>query len=148
VVYATQAQALSYCGRLSKSVSGTSVPSLTDLTTFLTDRSNHIDSVLASRGLTVPVTQPAWFLAQLVALNAKGAAGDMLNAAYTSTDASGVNPGSVYQREFLKIIDGYIKGEGIPVAVAVAETDLAVASAWSGSNGPGHRLFHKHESLR
>jgi len=57
-----------------RTYSATSTPTSTQVTAFLTDIAAEIDVVLASRGLTVPVTAPAEFLAHLTHVNAVGAA--------------------------------------------------------------------------
>src|ERR1700690_1575781 len=112
-------------GRLSKSVNSGSTPSTTDITTFIPDRSNQLDAALKSRGLTVPVIAPAEFVAELAGLNAKGAAADMMNAAYISNDRGN---GAILLKEFLGRVAQLYQGVGIPVGVGVAESDLAPRS--------------------
>jgi len=123
--YATRALALSYCGRLAKTTTATSVPSLTDLDSFVTDRSNIIDAALKSRGIATPVAAPAEFVAELAALNAKGAAADMMQAAFITNDTNDRGAGSLYLKEFVDRVNQLKAGIGVPVGLSTAETDLA-----------------------
>lgn len=134
--YCTTAQVISQIGRLGKGLSTTSVPNTAaDLTGFISDRSNQIDMALSSRGLSVPVvnTTPASpqltaFLAELARLNAEGAAADMMLAAYITNDSNDRGTGAIKLKSFEARLDDFRKGIGIPVGIAVAETDLAVRS--------------------
>lgn len=125
MAYATQAQALSYCGRLAKTTTATSVPSTADLATFITDRANAIDAALAGRGLSTPVTAPAEFLAELAGLNARGAAGDMMQAAFITNDSNDRGAGALYLKEFTDRVNQLRSGIGVPVGLTTAEADLA-----------------------
>ena len=144
--YGTSAQALSYMGRLGKTTNGTSVPSITDLATFVTDCSNQIDSHLKSRGLSVPVTTPAEFVAELASLNAKGAAGYMMTSAYISNDSNDRGTGAILLKEFLGRLSDFDKGLGLPVGTAVFEPDLAPLSPWSGANAREVRPMFSREA--
>ncbi len=122
-------------GRLSKNISATSVPSTADITTFITSRANQIDAALGSLGLSVPVTAPAWFVADLVRLNAEGAAADMHLAAFVTNDSNDRGVGGMYLKSFEDTLDDYRRGIGVPTGVAVAEADFAVRSNATGPTG-------------
>jgi hypothetical protein len=57
-----------------RTYSATSTPTTTQVTAFLSDIAAELDTILTSRGVTVPVTAPAEFLAHLKHVNAVGAA--------------------------------------------------------------------------
>lgn len=138
MAYATQADALTYCGRINLTLSPTSTPSTNDVNQFLTDRSNQIDAALKSRGIAVPITDSV-FAAELVSLNAKGAAADLLNAAFPMNQNT---VAAALLREFSARINQYYQGLGVPTGIAVAEPDLAPASTWSGPYAqPARRIF-------
>jgi hypothetical protein len=113
------------------------VPSVAQVTEFLTHTSNQIDSALASRGLQVPVTTPAWFLTDLTRLNAQGAAALTLQQIFpllvsqtpASTGAGANNMAADLQRRFdAQLTQWKEKGLGLPVAVSTQENDLAPRS--------------------
>lgn len=136
MAYCTQAQALSYCGRLNAgsalSQAGAS-PSLSDLNTFINDRSEQIDAALKARGLSTPITAPAEFVAELAALNARAAAADMMVASYLTNDGNDRGTGAIWLKDFTDRLNQIRQGIGVPVTVAAAEQDLAVHSLWTDS---------------
>ncbi len=142
MVYSTRAAVLSQVGRLAANggISTTTTPSLTDLDTYLSNRSNQIDNVLASRGLTIPIVNSVpvspvltAFLAELDRLNAEGAAADAMLAAYISNDSNDRGTGAIKLKSFENTLAQWVKGEGLPVGISVAEQDLAVRS-WATDN--------------
>lgn len=142
MAYATQAQALSYMSRLAKTTTGSSFPSTSDLATFIADTAGIIDAAVKSRGLTTPVTAPAEFVAELGSLNAKAAAAQMMIAAYITNDSNDRGNGEILWKQFTDRIAQIYKGVGVPVAVSVAEADLAPRSFFTdysavGSGGDG-----------
>lgn len=133
-MYATQAKVQTFLGRL-LTVTATSVPSASDVADFLTQRSQEIDSALSSRGIVTPVTSPQWFLDELIGLNAKGAAADVFRAALITgegNDRSSAGPSLL--KEYTDRLNQLRLGTGVPVGVAVSETDLAVRSNATGPN--------------
>lgn len=137
MVYGTRAAVLSYCGRLAKTITSTSVPALTDLDTFLADRSSEIDNALKSRGLTTPVTTPAELVATVTSYAVLGAAGNAMLAAYITNDTNDRGTGGSYLKQFTDFIARIIAGKGVPVGAAVAEPDLAPRSYFTDAGAVG-----------
>ncbi len=138
MVYAGDSDALPYLRRLN--LSSSSIVTLADLDTFLAQRGNQIDAALKSRGLQTPLTSPPAppeFLAELVALNAKGAAADVMLALYVTNDGNDRGTGAALLKEFTDRINQLRQGVGVPVSVPVAEADLAVHSLWTDANAIG-----------
>jgi hypothetical protein len=139
VVYATLVQVLSQCGRLSKSIDGASTPSVTDVIGFIADRAAQIDEALQSRGLATPLTAQsvsAGVLASFARLNAEGAAADTMLAAYITNDGNDRGTGAIKLKSFETRIAQLYKGEGVPVAMPVMESDLAPRSYFTDNPPP------------
>lgn len=58
--------------------------------------SAEIDVVLAARGITVPVTEPAYFLSSLLPVNAHGAAARILRSWFPDAVGPGEQPAYAY----------------------------------------------------
>ncbi len=116
------------------------VPTTTQAQGFIDQCSAEIDSALGMHGIQVPVTTPAWFVADLQNLNKQGAAGLILEAIAFQTQPSTDNtsPANV----FLKRYDARLKelraAIGIASAVGIAEYDRAPRSFFLdvGAIGP------------
>lgn len=72
--------------------SATTKPTSTQVEEFIDQISNTIDSTLAGRGLTVPVTTPAYFVDRIKLLNAQGAAALAEMAMFPETGGPGFSP--------------------------------------------------------
>ena len=104
---------------------GSSTPTSTQVEGFITDVGGEVDAILSSQGLTVPVVEPASFLAWLGLLNALGAA---------SLAAAGMFPGQAQagpegtplapflQARYKQGLERLIKAEGIPEAAPRTES--------------------------
>lgn len=123
-------------------IADTSSPTTAQVQTFITNVGAEIDSAIASRGIEVPVTLPAWWVADLLRLNAQGAAATTLMAMFPLEQgqgslALGPNLWKTYQLR----LDEIRKGIGIPTGIAYAEADQAPRSylvdlgAWNSPNG-------------
>jgi hypothetical protein len=81
--YAALADVKNELGALASGLTTTSVPNEDDVTNrILPDIQGEIDGILSSRGLVVPVTAPAEFLARLKSLNAMGAGARVAGALF------------------------------------------------------------------
>ena len=96
-------------------LSGSSKPTETQVEGYLVRSAGEIDSALASVGLSVPVTEPPEFVEDLRQLNAEGAAGMALLAAYPNTGGPGsTDAGPTYLRGYRQRLTEFRKGIGIP----------------------------------
>lgn len=74
--------------------SSTTKPTSTQVEGFITSIASEIDTALAGRGLTVPVTTPAEFLAYVTHINALGAASLAERAMFPAAVGPGATPSS------------------------------------------------------
>ena len=140
MAYATQNQVQAYIA--TTPISGSTQPNSTQIAQIIADRAALIDSALGSRGYVVPVIAPAWFVAELGVLNARGAAGDVLAQsipAYPESEAREFPYVTSLLDEFTARIAELQEGIGIPVGLARQELQqsamgyLDVTGAW-GNN--------------
>jgi len=104
-----------------RTYSSSSTPTQTQVEGFITQIANEIDSILSSRGLTVPVTAPAHFLAHLEQVNAYGAAALAEMAMFPEAGMPGGTPqGSNYWAIYEKARTRLEKGD-LPVSVEEAQ---------------------------
>ena len=78
-----------------RTYSTTSTPTTTQVEGFITDIAAEMDTVIAGRGIVVPVTTPAEFLAFVTHLNALGAAALAERAMFPEAAGIGATPSSV-----------------------------------------------------
>jgi len=100
-------------------IDANSTPTATQVEQFITDVAGEVDAILSSQGLTVPVTEPASFLAWLGLLNALGAGA--LAAAGMFPGSAQAGPEGTPLASFLQArykvgLDRLVKGTGIPEA--------------------------------
>lgn len=97
-----------------------STPTATQVEGMITDVAGEVDAVLSSQGLTVPVAEPASFLAFLGLLNALGAAA-LAAAGMFPSDAQAGPAGTplapFLQSRYKGGLDRLAKGQGIPEGV-------------------------------
>ena len=102
--------------------SGTTKPSTTQATAIIDAVSEEIDSILAARGIAVPVTAPAHFLAALVMLNVYGGAARILRAAFPDATGPGETPAYAYwEKQYDEGIAGLRNGTAIPRSVSASD---------------------------
>jgi len=127
---------------------GTSKPSLSEVTGFLTRVSGEIDTALASQGVSVPVTTPSYFTDALDSLAAYGAAALALMAAFPvgPTASPAGSQGRDLWATYTARIAELRKGIGIPSEVsslarnnprsyfsdngAIGDSGLTATDAW------------------
>lgn len=105
-------------GLLAKfTIDGSSTPTSTQATAIIDDINDEIDTLLASSGLLVPVTTPAYFVDMLGMLNAYGAA-VLIAQAMLPDRAGATDPStalySVWDSRYRAAMARFAKGEGIP----------------------------------
>ncbi len=147
MAYADITQTQSY---LSLALSATSQPTLTQAQGILDDRAAEIDSALGSRGYSVPITSPAWFVADLAVLNAKGAAADCIlqaNPAFTTKGDGLITTLDPYGKQLLDYFVARLaelrQGIGVPVGVGRAETQQAPSGFFADTGAWGQDLTQK-----
>lgn len=90
-------------------------PTLTQAEAFIDATYGELNSVLASRGYTVPVTAPDYWLEDLTALNAIGAAAYCLAVAFPQESGPGqVAEGPVLMGIWERRLEMLRKGSGVP----------------------------------
>lgn len=132
--YATITQVESYNPQRGRYTAGT-VPTLAQVEAFIEQIADHIDSVLAAQGVSVPVTAPANFLSWLGRLNALGAAAQAELAAFpeVQTNLGGSFSGARYQRMYDDGIKQLIAGSAIPPTAGTAGARIT-ATAYGVDN--------------
>ena len=117
-------------------------PSVAQVTELLNQCAYEIDEAVASRGLVVPVTSPAWFVNGLLTLNAQGAVGLALQQIYPFIQGQPASVGEGSQsvpNAFLTRYQARLtmirKGDGIPVGAPVYESDLGPRSYLTDNGG-------------
>lgn len=101
-------------------LTATSRPTLTQVQGFLDRLSAEVDGALASRGITVPITTPAYFLTSIDNLVSMGAAGQALMAALPGQGGPTTGgQGREYWNHYVEMLKAYRRGEGIPTEVEV-----------------------------
>lgn len=113
-------------------------PTDTQVTEYLTLCAGEIDAALASRGLSVPVATPAWFLTDMERLNAQGAAAMTLMGMFPQeagpgSNSQGANLWKTYQLRLSELR----KGIGVPMEASVADS-LAPRSYFTDNNAIGN----------
>ena len=92
-----------------------STPTSTQVGAFIDATYNEINSALASQGYSVPVTGPAYWLADLTALNAIGAAAYSLTVGFPQESGPGqVAEGPVLMGIYTRRLEDFKEGRGIP----------------------------------
>ena len=100
---------------------GSSTPSNAQATAIIDAVSEEIDTVIAARGITVPVAAPAHFLAGLVMLNVYGGAARVLRAMFPDATGPGETPAYAYwEKQYDEGIAGLKNGSAIPASVEAA----------------------------
>lgn len=125
-------------GGFSSGFTTTSTPTLSQVTAWLGYRAGEIDSALKHRGLQTPLTSPPEFVEELLMLNAMGVAAWVGNVAWPSTQSPGKSKladgwEGMYQARLTEIRAGV----GVPVNIAVFESDLAPRSFFTDSGAYG-----------
>jgi hypothetical protein len=122
-------------------ITTTSKVNVTHVNAHIANCAAEIDSAIASRGLLVPVASPAWFVADLLRLNAQGACALVLMAMFPAESFSARSEGSgsmalgpMLWRTYQNRLADIRKGVGIPVGTAVAEADQAPRSYLTDEN--------------
>lgn len=119
-------------------LSVTSKPNTTQVATLIAACASEIDSAIATRGLAVPITAPAWLVTDLTRLNAEGAAAMCLMAMFPEEQGPASNAlGPMLFRDYKGRIGELRKGIGLPANMAVAEADLAPRSYITDVGGYG-----------
>ena len=96
-------------------LSATSNPSTTQAAQFMSAVAAEINTALASNGITVPVTTPAYFLDDVTRLNALGAAAMILQAAFPAREGPGSSTlAASLMLQYRTALKAYRSGEGIP----------------------------------
>lgn len=133
MVYATITEVQGLIPRLV--LSTTSVPTTAQVTQFITDTASEIDSAIGSVGVAVPITSPAWFLADLKRLNAIGAAAQAWLAAFPQTSGPmAVTLGATLMQTYQRRLTEFRSNKGIPTMVSDAENDRAPRSFFTDDN--------------
>jgi len=125
--YATIANVQGECPHFT--ITSTSKPTTTQVQEYLDNCAGEIDAALAVNGVAVPVSSPAWFVADLESLNAMGAAARTLMAwRPDQAGPTGNGQGYTLWRQYQARLAEFRKGVGIPVGVADAEITQAPRS--------------------
>lgn len=100
-----------------RTYSDSTKPTTTQVEGFITDIAGEIDTVLAGRGMTVPVTTPAEFLTYVTHINALGAAALAERAGFPEASGPLATPASVVL--WKQYQDGlkYLKEGKLPVSL-------------------------------
>lgn len=132
-----------------RTYSATTTPTSTQVTAFLTDIAAEIDTLLTSRGLTVPVTAPAEFLAHLKHVNAVGAAARAEFAMFPEAAESpagspqGDRLWSQYQ-EYLRAL----RKDSLPVTLVADLTPASFFTENAGSSCPEETYSWRDHGVR
>jgi hypothetical protein len=119
-------------------ISASSKPSTSQVQGYLDDCSQMIDAALSSRGVAVPITAPATFLADLKALCALGGAGKVLVGTYPQGAGPNAMSGRpTYWKDFLDRLEEFRRGLGIPVALTLSEHNNAPRGYFTDNNAIG-----------
>lgn len=126
-----------------------STPTATQVEGFIDDIAAEIDVILAGRGLTTPITEPADFLAHLVHVNAVGAAARAEFAMFPEADESpaGSPQGSRLWGQYQEYLRA-LRKEPLPTT---HEADLEAVSFYTenaGSSCPEETYAWREQSFR
>jgi hypothetical protein len=111
--YASSAQIQ---GAIAKFTLGlTTKPSTTQLTPIISEVEGYIESILAAKGIAVPVTLPAYFEQALEGISVAGCAARVLKSMFPDAIGAGETPAYAYwQKLFDDGIKGLVDGSLIP----------------------------------
>jgi len=115
----------------------TSTPTQTQVESLITKIAVEIDAALEVQGITIPVTEPANFVAWLKNLNALGVAYRAMQGMFPSTAEKDSLPAwQTYRKDYREGLDAIRKGEmpasvtSSPASVGAYYTDSADQSAY------------------
>lgn len=112
-------------------ISSSTVPTLVQATAILDDTSSEIDTVLAGRGITPPVTTPTYFVERLRLLNTYGAAAAVLKGFFPEADAGsggglGANPAwKFWEDRYREGLKALRSGADIPTDLGTGISNVA-----------------------
>lgn len=103
-------------------LSASTHPTVDEATDILEDIASQINAVLASKGLSVPVTAPAQFVTFLGAVNTWGAVAEILKSRFPDATGPGETPAyALFERRYQDALKGLADGSLIPSDVGRSE---------------------------
>lgn len=121
MAYATEAKVEALMAKFA--VDGSTTPTNTQLTIIIDDVAGDMDSRLAAKGVTVPVTSPAYFLDYLEGINSMGAAARTLRSMFPDVSGPGEQPAyNFWQARYNAFLKGVDDGSVIPPDAMKGET--------------------------
>jgi hypothetical protein len=138
MAYATSSEVQ---GAIAKFTIGASTkPSTTQLTVMLAEIDGYIDSILAAKGVVVPVTAPAYFTQALQSIGVAGVAARVLKSMFPDAVGADETPAYAYwQARFDDGIKALVDGSLIPDEV-VGTTSGYVAPSTYLTNNPDEEV--------
>lgn len=99
-------------------ISSTSKPSTTQATAIIDDIGYEVETHLAGAGVTVPVTEPSYFLGWLGRVNAYGAVAAILKSMFPSAVGAGETPAwAFWETRYRNALKGIDEGDLIPPGI-------------------------------
>ena len=103
-----------------------SSPSTDQATNILSDISDEIDTALASKGISVPVTAPTYYKDALGRLNAYGAAAAVLKSMFPDATGAGETPAyAFWEGRYKRGLEGIKNGTLIPPDLTKGSGEVA-----------------------
>ena len=124
--YCTQADIEALTPKLSYDASST--PTTTQLATVMAFIASELDVILSSRGVTVPVTEPAEFLEWLSYLNALGAGAVIEAGMFPGATGQGATSHSTWLLDLYKEKKAELGTIGLPDSLPKASSGAPAAS--------------------
>jgi len=133
MAYATQAATQGLMAKFALSPSST--PTDAQATAIITSTSSEIDVVLATRGLTVPLTAPQYFVDYLADVNEWGAAAAILKSMFPGSTGPSETPAwAFWEKRYQDALKGLKDGSLIPADVVPTGNAVIAASTYLTNN--------------